>query len=151
MTNQFHKKKLPQWHTHPLHNKNETKSVTSISSRSRSEAKSVTFDDEEGPITSFQQRLKQFGTPPQVITSTNHQKFSTRYPSSLQQHSNGGRGSGTYAYMEEEGVEDEAEEDHFHLKNTPNTDTEPKAQQHWKPKKILPSPTQKNLKIWKTK
>ena len=49
--------------------------------------------------------------------------------------------------MEEEGVENEAEEDQFYLKNTPTTETEPKAQQHWKPKKILPSPTQKNLKI----
>ena len=29
--------------------------------------------------------------------------------------------------MEEEEVEDEAEEDKFHLKNTPNTETEPKA------------------------
>ena len=51
---------------------NYDKSVTSISSRSRSEAKSVTFDDEEEPIISFQQRLKQFGTPPQVINPTNH-------------------------------------------------------------------------------
>ena len=79
-----------------LHKKNETKSVTSISSRSRSEAKSVTFDDEEEPISSFQQRLKQFGTPPQVITPTNHQTFSTGYLPSLQ-HSIGGRGNGAYA------------------------------------------------------
>ena len=54
----------------PLHYNNATKSVTSIISRSRSEAKSVTFDDEEEPITSFQQRLKQFGTlkdsPPDI-------------------------------------------------------------------------------------
>ena len=80
----------------PLHNKNETKLVTFVSSRSRSEAKFVTFDDEEEPITSFQQRLNRFGTPPQVITPINHQTFSTGYPSSLQ-HSIGGRGNGAYA------------------------------------------------------
>ena len=81
----------------PLYNRNETKSVTSIGSRSRSEDKSVTFDDEEEPITSFQQKLNQFGTPPQVINPTNHQTPFTGYPSLFQQHSNGDRGSGTYA------------------------------------------------------
>ena len=90
------KRTFPHYTPQPLQNKNETKSVTSVSSRSRSEAKSVTFDDEEEPITSFQQRLKQFGTPPQVITPTNHQTFSTGYPSSLQ-HSIAGRGNGAYA------------------------------------------------------
>ena len=90
------KRTFPNDTPQPLHNKNETKSVTSVSSRSRSEVKSVTFDDEEEPITSFQQRLKQFGTPPQVITPTNHQTFSTGYLSSLQ-HSIGGRGNGAYA------------------------------------------------------
>ena len=55
--------------------------------------------------------------------------------------------------MEEEGVEDkdEAEEDQLYQKNTLNIETESKAQQHWKPKKILLSPTQKNLKIGKIK
>ena len=99
---QFNEKPNPTKRTFPndtpqtLHNKTEKKSVTSISSRSRSEAKSVTFDDEEEPISSFQQRLKQFDTPPQVITRTNHQTFSTGYPSSLQ-HSIAGRGNGAYA------------------------------------------------------
>ena len=99
---QFNEKPNPTKRTFPndtpqtLHNKNETKSVTSISSRSRSEAKSVTFDDEEEPISSFQQRLKQFGTPPQVISPTNHQTFSNGYASSLQ-HSIAGRGNGAYA------------------------------------------------------
>ena len=54
--------------------------------------------------------------------------------------------------MEEEEVEDEVlEEDHYYLKNTPNTETEHKVQQHWKLRKIVPSPTQKNNKIVKTK
>ena len=81
---QFNEKPNPTKRTFPndnpqtLHNKNETKSVTSISSRSRSEAKSVTFDDEEEPTSSFQQRLKQFGTPPQVISPTNHQHILQR-------------------------------------------------------------------------
>ena len=74
-----------------------TKSVTSISSKSRGETKSVTFDDEEEPITSFQQRLKQFGTPPQVINPTNQHHWNNGYPSSLQQQSNGGRGRGAFA------------------------------------------------------
>ena len=39
--------------------------------------------------------------------------------------------------MEEEGIEDEAEEDQFRQKNTQNTETEPNVQQHWKPKKIF--------------
>ena len=99
---QFNEKPNPTKRTFPndtpqtLHNKNETKSVTSISSRSRSEAKSVTFDDEEEPNSSFQQRLKQFGTPPQVISPTNHQTFSNGYASSLQ-HSIAGRGNGAFA------------------------------------------------------
>ena len=49
--------------------------------------------------------------------------------------------------MEVEGEEekDEAEE------VTLNTETIQKAQQHWKPKKTLLSPTQKNLRIGKSK
>ena len=81
----------------PIHNKNETKSITSISSKSRGETKSVTFDDEEEPTTSFQQRLKKFGTPPQVINPTNQHLWNDGYPSSLQQQANGGRGRGAYA------------------------------------------------------
>ena len=79
-----------------IHNKNETKSITSISSRSRGETKSVTFDDEEEPIISFQQRLKAFGTPLQVINPTNPQHVSMDFPSSLQQLT-GGRGRGEFA------------------------------------------------------
>ena len=89
-------KETPQ----PINNKSETKSITSIGIRSRGEAKPVTFNDEEEPISSFQQRIKQFWTPPQVVNPTTNQKFSTGYPSSLQQHSNGDRGRGTYARYE---------------------------------------------------
>ena len=92
-------KEIPQ----PIHNKSETKSVTSISSKSRGETKSVTFDDEEEPITSFQQRLKQFGTPPQVINPTTQHQWTTGYPPHQQQ-SNGGRGREAYArYIEGRG------------------------------------------------
>ena len=39
--------------------------------------------------------------------------------------------------MEEEEVDDEVlKNDQYYLKNTLNTETEPKAQQRWKPKKI---------------
>ena len=79
-----------------IRNKNETKSVTSINSRNRGEKKSVTFDDEEEPVISFQQRLKAFGTPLQVINPKNPQHFSMDFPSSLQQ-STGGRGRGLFA------------------------------------------------------
>ena len=78
-----------------IHNKNETKSVTSISSRSRSKTKSVTFEDEEEPVTSFQQRFKDFDTPPQIINPTYPQKNSTGFLSSLQQ-STGGRSHRAY-------------------------------------------------------
>ena len=61
---------------HTIHNKSETKSITSIDSRSRGEVKSATFDNEEEPVTSFQQRLKQLGTPLQVINPIDHQNIS---------------------------------------------------------------------------
>ena len=93
-TKRHSSKEIPQ----TIYNKSETKYVTSIGSRSWGEAKSVTFDNEEEPVTSFQQRLKQFGTLPQGINPTNHQQFSAGYPSSLQQNSNGGRGRGAYAW-----------------------------------------------------
>ena len=67
-----------------IHNKNDTKSVTSISSRSRSKTKSVRFEDEEEPVTSFQQRFNDFDTPPQIINPTYPQKNSTGFLSSLQ-------------------------------------------------------------------
>ena len=81
---------------HTIHNKSETKSINSIGIRKWGETKSVTFDDEEELVTSFQQRLKWFGTPPQVINPTYHQKFSAGYPSSLQQHSTWDRDRGAY-------------------------------------------------------
>ena len=80
----------------PIHNNSETKSVTLIGNKSRGKSKSVTFDDIEELITSFQQRLKQFGTTPQVINPTIHHHFSAWYPSWLQQHSNGDRERGAY-------------------------------------------------------
>lgn len=73
--------------------------MTLISSRSLGK-KSVTFDYEEEPVTSFQQRLKAFGAPPQMITPIDPQQFSTRYPSLFQQHSTGGSGRGDYARYE---------------------------------------------------
>ena len=82
-----------------IHNKTETKSVTSVSSRSRGKTKSVTFDDEEELVTLFQKCLQAFGTPPQVIYLTYPQQFSMGIPSSLQQ-SNGGRGREIYAQYE---------------------------------------------------
>ena len=50
--------------------------------------------------------------------------------------------------MKEEEVEAKVpEEDHHYLKNTPNIETKPKAQQQRKPKKTSPSLTQKIRKL----
>ena len=68
-----------------------------MGSRSRGDTKSVTFDDEEEPTTSFQQRLTSLGTPPQIINPIDPQQLSMGYFPSLQQHSLGGRGRGTFA------------------------------------------------------
>ena len=57
-----------------------------MKSKGRSETKSVTFDNEEEPITSFQQRLETFWIPPWTIN-----------PISLQQYSKEGRDQGAYA------------------------------------------------------
>ena len=54
--------------------------------------------------------------------------------------------------IEEEEVEAEVPKgNHHYLKNTPNIETNPKAQQQWKAKKTPPYLIQKNQKTGKTK